>query len=426
MTLRDLRTSAIDELLARHEATLNRVAESLLEFDGHPGNRLLDGAALEGRSRERWARAREQRAGLWAQFAGFRAIVLEAREVRDRRAEPDPTDRAQLTWLLIGESVQLPMPVKPLGARRLLDAVDRMRPDAAVAAMDSAYWELTRLVVRAEQVWSSLSSTLEPLAGELERLRATLATDNRRAPGESSALAAELGRLDSRVGVLRATGFADPLTPGAGVSAAAAIAVQSEIDVLRPRVERVRALRAEFEASTAAVRDLVARVGATEAEAAELRVEVLAAIAAPVLPGQPSATPRLRAELARLDGLRGQSTERAAEVFAALERRAGTAMAAAAAAVVKTRQLLDRRDELRGRLTAYRAKADRLGLGAAPEPAARLRIAERLLWTAPCDLAASTRALIAFRRAVSGCDRTGQPPAPRSGATLARSAPWAT
>jgi hypothetical protein len=66
---------------------------------------------------------------------------------------------------------------------------------------------------------------------------------------------------------------------------------------------------------------------------------------------------------------------------------------------------LDRRDELRGLLGAYRAKA--AGLGGAEDVAlpARYRRAQDLLWTAPCDLAAADQAVREYQDAVLALNR---------------------
>ncbi|GLW95164.1 hypothetical protein [Actinokineospora globicatena] len=62
--------------------------------------------------------------------------------------------------------------------------------------------------------------------------------------------------------------------------------------------------------------------------------------------------------------------------------------------------LLERRDELRGRLGVYLAMAVRVGLAEDPELAAAHRDAHRLLWTAPCDLAEATVAVTTYQNAV--------------------------
>ncbi|HET8641563.1 MAG TPA: serine protease, partial [Pseudonocardiaceae bacterium] len=66
------------------------------------------------------------------------------------------------------------------------------------------------------------------------------------------------------------------------------------------------------------------------------------------------------------------------------------------------RSLLDRRNELRGRLDAYRAKAAGIGHSEDLELERLFGVAHELLWTAPCDLPAATRALARYQQAVSG------------------------
>jgi hypothetical protein len=62
--------------------------------------------------------------------------------------------------------------------------------------------------------------------------------------------------------------------------------------------------------------------------------------------------------------------------------------------------LLSRRDELRGLLDAYKAKAARVGGAEDPHLAARYAQARELLWTAPCDLTAAAGAVNGCQQAV--------------------------
>ena len=62
--------------------------------------------------------------------------------------------------------------------------------------------------------------------------------------------------------------------------------------------------------------------------------------------------------------------------------------------------LLSRRDELRGLLEAYKAKAARLGAAEDPGLTDRYDQARELLWTAPCDLNAAADAVNRFQQAV--------------------------
>ena len=61
---------------------------------------------------------------------------------------------------------------------------------------------------------------------------------------------------------------------------------------------------------------------------------------------------------------------------------------------------MSRRDELRGLLGAYQAKAARLGAGEDVGLTERFNRARALLWTAPCDLAAAADAVTGYQQAV--------------------------
>jgi hypothetical protein len=91
---------------------------------------------------------------------------------------------------------------------------------------------------------------------------------------------------------------------------------------------------------------------------------------------------RLAAELDRCD----------AALAAANAQTADLSRTAAAA--------IDKRDELRGLLRAYKAKAARLGAAEDQDLSARHDQAYGLLWTAPCDLAAAEAAVVAYQRAI--------------------------
>ncbi|OLT24043.1 hypothetical protein BJF79_45530 [Actinomadura sp. CNU-125] len=67
--------------------------------------------------------------------------------------------------------------------------------------------------------------------------------------------------------------------------------------------------------------------------------------------------------------------------------------------------MLERRDELRGRLDAYRVKAARLGLAEDDATAGLYEKARALLWTSPCDLREATVALSEFQRAVAAREK---------------------
>ena len=83
-----------------------------------------------------------------------------------------------------------------------------------------------------------------------------------------------------------------------------------------------------------------------------------------------------------------------------IEEQAAAAAAACREAERNAVALLDRRDELRGLLDAYRARAARFGAIEHLELEALHDRARELLWTAPCDLAAAADAVTGYQRAV--------------------------
>ena len=78
------------------------------------------------------------------------------------------------------------------------------------------------------------------------------------------------------------------------------------------------------------------------------------------------------------------------------------------------RRPLDRRNELRGLLDAYHAKAVDSGRAEEVELAEMHRDAHDALWSAPCDLAAAEVAVRQYVAAVNaGQARAGAPASPR-------------
>ncbi|WP_449065748.1 hypothetical protein [Planomonospora algeriensis] len=101
------------------------------------------------------------------------------------------------------------------------------------------------------------------------------------------------------------------------------------------------------------------------------------------------------------EGEGGRWLERA-DLLAGLGHDAEQALRQAGHATAALRELLARRDELRGRLEAFRAKAVRLGRAEDTRLDRLYRHARDLLWTAPCDLRRAAVAVTGYRRAIEG------------------------
>ena len=158
-------------------------------------------------------------------------------------------------------------------------------------------------------------------------------------------------------------------------------------------------LRAEPEARIAAVAGAVsaARGAWQDAMSARDRAAVRIAAALPPVPELPGLTGRVAA----LDELRqaGQWTQLAAEVDA-IQQQAAAAAERSREAERSAVALVERRDELRGLLDAYHARAARLGDTGNTDLEARYATARELAWARPCDLAAAADAVTGYQQAV--------------------------
>ncbi|KOX24533.1 hypothetical protein ADK67_18315 [Saccharothrix sp. NRRL B-16348] len=343
----------LDEELAALRRESDRVAESLLAMEDHPGHRLLRGAVLTGASARRWEAANAGMVRLWEWFDAYRAVLRRASDTRDP---------AELGRLLRGEAVVLP----GASARTLTGPVaERVTVRALVARMKSEYARVTAVLAEAHEAWARRLEVLDPLAGQVAGIDSPAAE-----------------RLHAEVARAHARAVADPLTPDPAVADLVA------------RVAAVSALHRTFSSRVAALSRLVAEVESVRARAAEVRVEVVAKIVGdhPPVPTEDVA--------GALDGLRGRFPDVAESDVAAVETAVGAAAARAREVLAHLTGSLDRRAELRGRLDAYRAKAAGRGFAEDAELLVLHRQARDVLFGAPCDLGAGTVAVLRYQRAV--------------------------
>jgi hypothetical protein len=169
------------------------------------------------------------------------------------------------------------------------------------------------------------------------------------------------------------------------------------VTALTPRIAELDGLRAQarhrIDALAAAA--AAARSDREDAVAAWHRVSTRIARLPPLPPD--IAEPPLRSLAALAAG--GRWSRLRAEL-----ERCEAELAASAAQTDDARQLaataVDRRDELRGLLGAYKAKAARLGAAEDMALAARYDQAHDLLWAVPCDLAAASAAVSGYQQAI--------------------------
>ena len=401
MTPEEAVAQRVTAVLAERDA----VQANLLELDGSFARQVLEGAALTGQTRERWAAASAALATLWETFLAYSAVIDRVAALGSGAKRPARKDLPGLNALLTEGCVQLPGAPVPLARRDLAAAA---RPPvtlaAAVGAMRRAFSSVTEVTSAVEAVWAAIAVPLDAATAELARVRPLTG-------GLGADIQAEFREAENAVAAQHAAANADPLAlwrPAAGgttagaagegrADTAAADRVREQVAALTPRIaelNRVRqqalgqigelttavaAARTARQYAVAARRDVAVRVSALPPLPPEIPEPSLPSLAALAAGGQWS---RLASELDRCE----------AELATANAQTADLSQTAAAA--------IGKRDELRGLLRAYKAKAARLGAAEDPDLSARHDQAYGLLWTAPCDLAAAEAAVAAYQRAI--------------------------
>jgi hypothetical protein len=205
---------------------------------------------------------------------------------------------------------------------------------------------------------------------------------------------------------MRDTLNSDPLAllQGNGaVDTSGADRLQERVAAAVARVDEMVRLRDEAHQRIADVTAAATTARSARDDAVAAWNQVAAKIAPGALPPPPAGLADLSARLADLGTLlaSGRWTRLASELDL-IDRELTTATAGFKEAERTVMAALARRDELRGLLGAYKAKAARLGAVEDPGLAERYDLARTLLWTAPCDLAAAEAAVTGYQQAVLG------------------------
>ena len=399
---------AVDAELARLGNDAARISEALLELADHPGYKLLDSAPLTGATAQRWQRAAARIAALWDNYTAYQDVLNRAAEIRGRRAKPRPEDLSAIADLLRGPSIALSTKAVALSERTLLGpstVTESVTLAKALTMMNNDFQLAADFVTEADAAWNRLFQQADPVQ---ERLRQVIATV--REVGDQT-LAAAMAGVGDEYTKLRREVFADPIgvaAPGSAFPARLA-RVREDLEEIAATATGAADLRADFDRTSQRLSRLIDRIAEVEDAQREAEAQAREKILVGALPPHTAQTSALRARLAVLSDLRDRGLwRRLAEEAAALE----TALHAALAAANRTHQaiagLVERREELRGRLAGYRVRAARSGAAEDQRLEAAYQAARDLLWTKPCDLAASTRALAAYQKAVLALDQPGR------------------
>jgi hypothetical protein len=383
-------------------AERDAIQANLLELDGSFGKRLLEGATLSGETRRRWEATSASLANLWQTYSAYSAVIDQAAE--GARGRLGPRELTGITNLLTGPSIQLAAGPAPLAGRDLADSGrEDLTVVAAVTRMRRAFGQITEVVSVAEQVWNEMTGKLDAVAAELGRVTPLAASLG------DEALTGNLVAAESKLAELRDTLSSDPLSlwqggpdPAAGtVDTSSADRLQERVAAEVTRIDELVRLRDDARQHIAGVTTAAATARAAYEDAAAAWQRAAAKIASEALPAQPSGLTDLTARLVGLDTLLATGRwSRLASELDQIERELAAATADFREAERTVVSVMGRRDELRGLLGAYQAKAARLGAAEDPGLAERYDRARGLLWTAPCDLTAAADAVTGYQLAV--------------------------
>lgn len=381
-----LTLAEIDGELAARAAEFDAITATLLELDKHPGHTLLRRYPPTGVTEQRWLPVRAALALMWQDYSRLQIILDSARKVRGTRSRLDDGARVELTRLLRGrpyEAARTPIPMAQRSLTGPAEEVLFVGLADTVERMRATFPEIAEFLDAVDAVNTRVMSGLAPLQDTVDKAGA--------AGGET----AQLRAIGDRIAELSIRSATDPLALTVSEIDARIAELAHQLRQVASMIAELQAVAADWAAAVDETRRLLTVLRATRTRAAQARAQVEAKILAGPLPVCEDNTAALETELDALSAKSGAAAE-----LVRLRTRIADATAAAATVDELAQGLLDRRSELRGRLTAYQSKAARLGISEDRDVLASKQIAAGLLARRPCDLAAVTRAVADFQQII--------------------------
>ena len=368
-----LTTDEIDRELASRAKEVASMSATLVELDNHAGLLHVRRYPPTGVTAQRWTVIDKSLSQLWDDLGRMTSILESAQTLRARRSKLDDDERAELTRLLHERSLEVSRQRIPLAQRQISgpgEAIEYVGLADTAERMRSAYPAVIEFLDAVDGVNSLIAERLAPSQQRLEMAGAA-------GPKE--------------LADLLAVSATDPLSLTDRDIEKRAVAIADTIERQSSELAALAALQANWPdalAKTALELDTLRDV---TQHAAQVRAHAEQVVLTGPIPVHNDAEPALRA------GLRSITTPDPTALLS-LQRRIEAELRTAREHEQLAQGLLNRRSELKGRLTAYEAKAARLGLGEDPDLLASSRIAAGLLSRRPSDLRAVTRAITDYQQ----------------------------
>jgi hypothetical protein len=261
--------------------------------------------------------------------------------------------------------------------------------------MEAAFATAVGVATRAGEVWQRLLPAAADAAAALDTVR--------RLARQAGGATTTLDEADRRLGDFTAALAADPLGCDEADLAAARTLI-ARADAERTSAAELREALTQRLAHAHRLADDLAEAVRAAAAAESAAVGRFAEADIAAAPG-----PDLRPDLVAIDALAAAGHwSLVSPRLHDWTQRAQRRLAALRDAAARNAGLLAARNELRGRLDAYRAKALRRGLGENDDLTPLAESARTALYTAPCDLDAARAAVNAYQDAVAALSATSR------------------
>jgi hypothetical protein len=384
----------LDAELSELRSALADVQEALVGLDGNRTRELLSATALSGATADSWTQADQELQLVWKWFLAINDRLTAIAERRGTKSTLPPAALDALAAELRQSAAEI-LPDTPLPDA--LRASGRPASLAAlIAALRSSAKQITHVVGNVEAAWDRLIPRLAEVDSAAAAVESAALDGGVRTPNELTVAR----RL---IGELRQQCTADPLS----VQFDRVAAIEQTVERARIAVQQAMKARQELDGQLAS--------SLAEAEGAIEELELARGRqreSAEKISGSDATLAEINQTAGELDAVRaalrdavaaaaGGDRDGAARSLAAANQRSAPVLQRARRLMASAGSDLATRDELRGRLDAYRAKAGAVGRGEDLQLEQLYRRAVDELYSAPCDLARCTALVVAYQQALS-------------------------
>jgi hypothetical protein len=387
----------IDDRIEELHTALDEVGSALVELDGDEYRRLLAATPLSGDTATRWTKADADAQLAWRWFLAVKDWLAAIVDKRGTRSSIS----AELRDQLIDDLAQTPAELLP-GA----PAPGAMSTGHAVPASIDGLLQVTlranqeagAVVARVAAIWQATSPKLAALTSESSTLEQEATRAGVRVPNDLAVARRLLAEVRTRCA-------GDPLSidPRTDPTVAIAAGLERARAAVGDAMARRRHLSEETTATIAEIDEAIGALSRAREREQESAVKITGSTALVEIEPTVTELGRLRDELLAVQS--GTDVDVAVRAVAALRGPSAAALDRARSLAAAGGASLALRNELRGRLDAYRAKALAIGRAEDAELDALYRQAKDALFTAPCDLRHSESLVLAYQRALSPARR---------------------